>query len=487
VSHTADVLWDGLRVAHHYNAFTGFDALLENVEAGEHLLEVRVDNRHGEHSTLHIPNDYYDYGGISRPVELHELGRACVERIAFHAVEEAGDRFVVHIRAWLRALEDIREAEISASVAGGAASAPVPGLHAGETLCVALQFPVEGITRWDVLDPRLYNLTVTLDVNGACEDDLIERVGFRTVRIQGQDILLNGKKVVIKGFNRHEDHGQFGCALSADAMMDDLQLIMKAGANSIRTCHYPNDPRFLDLCDALGILVWEEHHARALPAEVLRAPLFEEQISACNEEMIAQHVNHPCIYVWGVLNECESETAFGRKLYEKNLNQLRALDPTRPVTFASCRHFTDICLDLVDIVSFNIYPGWYVDEPMEAYIARLIQLMEEAGAAGKPILISEIGAGAVSGFHDPFGRAKWSEERQADILARQLSAVLGNPRLGGVYVWQFADVRVSEEWAMRRPKSMNNKGVVDMYRRPKLGYGAVKGAFEDVGLHPGRG
>ncbi|MBQ8953975.1 MAG: beta-glucuronidase, partial [Clostridia bacterium] len=365
-------------------------------------------------------------------------------------------------------------------VADGQAGSALPDMAAGETACVALDAAVSDVARWDVLDPHLYALTACLSLNGEPVDDLIDRVGFRTVQVKGEAICLNGRRVFLKGFNRHEEHGQFGCALSVEAMAADLQLVLDTGANSIRTCHYPNDPRFLDLCDELGVLVWEEHHARALPHDVMAKPLFEEQISACNHEMIAQHVNHPCIYVWGVLNECESETEFGREIYARNLNELRALDPTRPVTFASCRYFKDICLDLVDIASFNIYPGWYVREDVRAFVNRLLQWMDENGAANKPIIISEIGAGGIAGYHDPFGEAKWSEERQASIIGEQLDVITTTPRLSGLYMWQFADVRVSEEWAMPRPKTMNNKGIVDTYRRPKLAYATVKRVFRGM-------
>ena len=479
VSHTADVFFDGRPVAHHYNAYTAFDALIENAEAGEHTLTVRVDNSYSEKSTLHIPNDYETYGGITRPVELHRVKGAYIERMAFHATEDKAGRFTAHARVWVRALEDVTEGVVSLSVADGRAEAAFTA-HAGETVCVGADMPVTDILRWDVLNARLYDLTARLTLDGRPVDDLIDRVGFRTVKVEGEAILLNGRRLLLKGFNRHEEHGQFGSALSVEAMAADLQLALDTGANTIRTCHYPNDPRFLDLCDELGILVWEEHHARALPHEVMASPLFAEQTAACNEEMIAQHVNHPCIYVWGVLNECESETEFGREIYRRNLEHLRRLDPTRPVTFASCRYFKDICLDLVDIVSFNIYPGWYVKEDSTAFVNRLIGWMEENGAANKPILISEIGAGGIEGYHDPFGQAKWSEERQAAIVAEQLKVVFDTPRLSGVYLWQFADVKVSEEWARARPKTMNNKGILDNWRRPKMAYAVVKKAFHEA-------
>ena len=332
---------------------------------------------------------------------------------------------------------------------------------------------------WDLHQGNLYDLRAALVQNDQPVDDLIDRVGFRTVKVDGEKILLNGRTVFLKGFNRHEDHGNFGCAIPPEAMMDDLYMMMDMGVNSIRTSHYPNDPRFLDLCDELGLLVWEEAHARAIPGEIMRKPLFAQQCKVSNEEMVHQHINHPCIYVWGLLNECESETEFGRETYAAQIKQLRVLDPSRPITFASCRHFNDVCLDLVDIVSFNIYPQWYLKDSTDEWTAKEIAWMETAGAKNKPIIFSEFGAGGIAGFHDPFGRVKWSEERQADILEEQLGSLLSNPRVAGTYIWQFCDVKTSEEtaWCMRRPKVENNKGVVDLYRKPKLSYNTVKAAY----------
>ena len=477
VSHTARVYWDGREVGGHYNAFTGFDILIPEAEAGAHTLTVAVDNRFSPESALHIPNDYMTYGGITRPVEAHMVEGAYIQRTAFYARETGEGAFEVHARVWVYAMKGGRYS-LTVDAAGGSGEAHMT-LSEGETGSEEVIFGVQNVSVWDQNSPNLYRLRAVLGQNGVQIDNLFDRVGFRTVEVAGEDILLNHKKLTIRGFNRHEDWGQFGCAVPPQAMALDLELMRDMGGNSVRTCHYPNDQRFLDLCDEMGMLVWEEHHARAIPGEILRTETFERQISDCNREMIAQHVNHPCIYVWGVLNECESETEFGRGVYEKNLRQLREMDPTRPVTFATCRHYTDVCLDLADIVSWNLYPLWYTDEDPEKCIRDILAWSDGHGAKGKPCLVSEIGAGAIPGYHDPLGRVKWSEERQADILQFQLSAALRDKRLSGVYVWQFADCRVCEEkWFSARPRTMNNKGVVDEFRRPKMGYAAVKKAFE---------
>ena len=480
VSHTADVLLDGQPVGHHYDAFTGFRFAVPDVKAGQHTLTVLVDNSFSEASTLHIPNDYYSYGGITRPVGVEAIPAAYLDRMIFVSEQTAAGAWEASVTVVVKAVKASDAGTVTVSVAGGSAEAPVPALQAGEEAQIALRFPCADAQPWGVLDPHLYALKAVLSVDGAPVDDLIDRVGFRVVKVQGEDILLNGRKVYIKGFNRHEDFGSQGCAVGVNSMMEDLQLMLDMGVNSVRTCHYPNDPRFLDLCDELGMLVWEECHSRAIPSEIMRTPLFKEQIDQSAREMVTQHCNHACIYTWGLLNECESETEFGRSMYSHVIDLLHSLDATRPVTFASCRFFKDVCLDLVDIASFNIYPLWYTTEDPGDYADRLMQWMDENGAANKPILFSEFGAGAVAGYHDPLYKAKWSEERQAEILDKQLKELGSKARISGTYIWQFADVRVAEEWALHRPKAQNNKGVVDMYRRPKLSYAVVKDNYTNL-------
>ncbi len=199
--------------------------------------------------------------------------------------------------------------------------------------------------------------------------------------------------------------------------------------------------------------------------------------SSVTREMVLQHYNHPCIYIWGILNECASDSEYGKECYRRQFDILRTLDGTRPLSFASCKFKTDICFGLPDVVSYNIYPRWYHDTPAGEYLADLYGWVQQSTeGAGKPFLVTEIGAGGLYGRRSPYA-SKWSEEFQAQALREQLEAVLSFPSCAGVYIWQFCDIRISEEWWGTRPRTMNNKGVVDEYRRPKLCYAAVKEIF----------
>ena len=169
-------------------------------------------------------------------------------------------------------------------------------------------------------------------------------------------------------------------------------------------------------------------------------------------------------------------------MYQKQYEQIKSLDSTRPTTSATCRHFTDICLDLPDIVSFNMYSGWYKDCPIGERNDQEIDWIRKSGGEGKPIIVSELGAASIYGYRDR-SRCKWSEERQADLIRDSLEIYMNDENITGVFIWQLADCRVTEEgeWFKSRARCHNNKGVLDEYRRPKEAYDVVKELFAKYG------
>ena len=477
VSHTAKVYVDGKLIAEHYNAYTPFSAVVQGLSRGEHTLAIVADNRFSDISALHVPNDYMSYGGVTRPVAVEEVADVYLERV--HVTPIFDD---THWRAFVDAavvnLAEERPVTLRISIAGKECVLSPQYLSKGESILRA-EFTFEDVQTWSPETPKLYTVKAVLNVGGDEADDLFDRFGFREIKIEGKQILLNGEPLRIRGLCRHEDHPHFGCALPYEAMMHDLLLLKDLGTNSVRTAHYPNDERFLDLCDELGILVWEENHARGLSLEQMQNPNFEPQAEQVTREMVLFHYNHPSIYIWGILNECASDSEFGKECYEKQFALIRSLDKTRPCSFASCKFKTDLCFGLPDVVSYNIYPKWYHDTLVDAYLNDLYTWVQtKTEGKGKPFLVTEIGAGGIYGYRTPYA-SKWSEEYQQKALSEQLTGVLSYPDCSGVYIWQFSDIRISEEWWGERPRTMNNKGVVDEYRRPKLCYETVKRIFRE--------
>lgn len=489
VSHFAHVELDGEVLGEHYNAYTPFVFAVPALGPGEHRLDVTVDNAFRDNYALNFPNDYMSYGGISRPVEVGFIPDTSIERIHVTPVAPAHEDGIdsgagiwrARVEIWCRTLRKPRAGTrlaLGVELAGRRIETDVtPG--SGEYLALATTIDCPGVRPWTCEDPTLYPITATLLANGRPVDDLIDRVGFRTVRVNGEHIELNGKPITIRGFCRHEDHPAFGNALPPQAMQVDLDLIEDMHGNAVRTSHYPNDERFLDMCDERGILVWEENHARGMDEEHMRNPHFQTQAAQVIREMIETHYNHPSIVIWGILNECASNTAYGRECYERQYALIRELDASRPATSATCHMRDDRCLDLPDVVSWNIYPYWYEAKSATRMIDEQLAYTREHSGVGKPLIISEIGAGAIYGFRNR-DKEIWTEEYQAITLRKQLTEAFANPTVTGVFIWQFCDVRVDREWWRVRAKRRNDKGIVDEFRRPKLAYDAVREVFGDI-------
>lgn len=482
VSHTADVFVDGEKVAHHYNAYTPFEVLLRNLGEGRHKLEVIADNRFSEASALHISNDYRSYGGISRPVVLERLNEAYIHHVHFNTdMAENGWRLTFKCQIDNLA-DDTSGYSLEIKVADE--EIKVADIRFDENGIATVQgsIIISDVAWWCPESPALYKVHTVLRKNGTAVDDLIERIGFREIKVSGDKILLNGKQIFIKGFNRHEDFGTFGCAVPEIAMNTDLDIILSTGANLVRTSHYPNDERFLDMCDERGILVWEESHARHLNAKQMLNPNFRKQSADCIDEMILNHYNHPSIIIWGILNECDGTDQYGRECYKLQYDQIKSLDTSRPTTSATFKYFDDLCYDLPDIVSVNIYPRWYVNEEPTAYLNKIREHINAHGGFGKPLLISECGAGAVYGNRG-FSEVKWTEDRQAVILKELLHKYCSDKTLSGVIIWQYSDCRVDDGFFAQRPNTRNNKGIVDVYRQPKLAYYTVCEQFKKINTY----
>lgn len=479
VSHTAHVYFDGIMKACHYNAYTAFECVIPQVEAGTHDLVVYVDNSFHEDSALHVPNDYYTYGGIIRPVAVEEISDLYIQNVMFTPVRQ-GLGWHGSWKAVVRNMGQVeRMVSIRGILAGIDAELGRSLVKSGETVEISSWVAYPDVKEWSLENPNLYALTAILTTEEGYDcDDWLDRVGFRTITTDNGKIQLNGKDVVLQGVNRHEDHPMAGSALPLHLMVRDLELITDLGCNAVRTSHYPYDERFLDLCDERGIAVWEENHARGLSLEQMLNPNFGWQSEQVTREMVQQHYNHPSILIWAILNECASHTEEGRAHYEKQLTIIGELDPSRPRSFASHHRDQEKCFDLAEIVSFNLYPGWYTDEnPGE--LADQARLWADAlGGKGKPMIMSEFGGDGFYGFRSP-NREKGSEERQADIIDSNLRAYLERDYISGIFIWQFSDCRVTEGlgWLLARSCTRNSKGIVDEYRRPKLAYETVKRYF----------
>jgi beta-glucuronidase len=467
VAHQANVWLDGEPLGDHYGGFTPFAFVVRSPRPGSHELVVRVDNTHDNRST--VPSDRLDwfrYGGISRPVWVELLqNEAFVDSLRVTPVL-TGAQAAVNIRAEIASLTpSTRDMRWTLWLDDQAMRSDTFVMEHDSSEVLMFGQTLGQVEMWSPDHPRLYRLR--LEIEG---DDVVERTGFREVCIQGDQILLNGAQLRIRGVNRHEDHPDWGCALPEHLMLRDLQLLKDWGGNAIRGSHYPNDQRFLDYCDEMGVLFIEEIPLWGFGSEQLASDVISDRAASMVWAMVERDVSHPCIWAWSVLNECATDTPVGRSIVDRLVDTVREIDRTRPVTYATDRGTRDRCTDLVDFVCINAYPGWYIHH---AGWPEILDGMR-AHVGNKPMLVSEFGAGAVYGWRTLEDGVVWSEEYQASLLADAIACFVQRDDLCGFFVWQFCDTRSDRgsdgARALARPRGYNNKGLLNEYRQPKLAY-----------------
>jgi len=461
--------------------YSGFAVEIPPSPHTERTLVVAVDNRFDrERQVLLEPwYDFYCYGGIYRDVVWTEVASACfIDRARVTTLDSARGavRLDILLRGSVPASCDLNV------IFNGKHATRVKGVGVVNGVA-GVELVVPEARAWSPEEPVLHTLTVETE-----GDAVTERFGLRTIKVEGPAILLNETPLKLKGYCRHEAHPQFGPALPDMQLLQDLQLLRDLGCNFVRGSHYPQSQRFLDLCDELGFLVWEEALGWGTMKEQWDRTAFADANVAQIEAMIANSYNHPCVILWGFLNEGQSNLAEYRPLYERCFAAVRGLDRTRPVTYASNRTAEtsfDLFLDLADVVAFNIYPGWYAHDkdavrPLHEIVPcihKCQQLAAEHGQGDKPFILSEIGAAALYGWRDQL-HAHYSEEYQAEYLETVCREVVANDRITGVSLWQFCDCRTyANAHALGRPRTFNNKGTFDEYRRPKQAAQVVKQIF----------
>ncbi len=474
------VFWDGQEIAATKLAYSPLSVDFDIGRGSSHELAIATDNRfEKEPGALAQPYyDFYCYGGIYRSVELQELPAGRVERAEITTLDLKKGEVGIKL---LLAGTAVKASSCEVSFDGGAPFEVKLKAKGGVAEFKAI---VPNPAPWSTATPNLH--TARISVSG---DETVERFGLRTVKAEKGGIYLNGERIRLRGFCRHEAHPQFGPALPDSMHVEDMQFVKDMNCNFIRCVHYPHSQLFLDLCDQNGILVWVESLGWGDSAGRLANPAFMDLQLRQTRQMVRDAINHPSVIVWAFLNEAESQLEPSKELYAKLIGAIREEDPSRLVSYASNRESCDLSFQLADIVSMNIYPAWIGDVGWEEtrplwkigqMIERLAKFCEREDLKDKPFILSEIGACGLPGWRDRL-KAAWSEEYQADYFAEAIAQVFGNPRLSGLSLWQMYDTRTFANGEVRcKARAFNNAGALDEYRRPKLAYDAVKSAFKAI-------
>jgi beta-glucuronidase len=320
---------------------------------------------------------------------------------------------------------------------------------------------------WSPAAPNLYELRVEVCKAEVVLDSYTLQIGIRTVTVDGDQLLLNGHPIYLTGFGRHEDFPVAGRGLLPPVIVKDYALMKWIGANSFRTSHYPYSEQMLDMADRLGFLVIAESPAVGL---YFREDGLERRRQLCLQyvrELIARDKNHPSVIMWSVANEPHSKPPHAKPFFRQLYDEAHALDATRPVTLASTVGEAEEAFEFLDVLCLNRYNGWYTQSGDIAEGMRL--LSDDLDAIhqkyAKPLILSEFGADAISGWHAQ-PPEMFSEEYQAEIITRTIELLRQKPYVIGEHVWNMCDFKTSQ--GVGRAGALNHKGVFTRDRRPKL-------------------
>ena len=228
-----------------------------------------------------------------------------------------------------------------------------------------LDHSIAGIKPWSAEHPNLYQLEIKiLDKKGRVVEQLENLIGFRTSEIKDGKLLVNGQYVLIKGVNRHEHDPYRGHVISRESMEIDVALMKQMNINTVRTCHYPDDPYWYELCDKYGLYVWDEanceSHAQGYGEKSLaKDPQYRDMIWSRNRNMLERDKNHPSVIIWSLGNECGNGVNF-----EYTYDWMKERDHSRPVTYE--RAIYDRNTDVIGLMYASPnYLQRFVDEKLD--------------------------------------------------------------------------------------------------------------------------
>ncbi|MGK5740176.1 glycoside hydrolase family 2 TIM barrel-domain containing protein [Micromonospora sp. URMC 103] len=338
--------------------------------------------------------------------------------------------------------------------AGGGAATPV-----------TLDVPAPAL--WDLDHPNLYTVHLR-PLGDAAWRELVERTGFRTVSVDGLDLLLNGEPIQdLPGFNRHADYPGLG-RTQPDGLADrEIKKLRDKGFRLFRPAHYPTTPAELDAADRYGLLVIEEiNNISSQPGTFLGRSDVQEFGKRTLGRMIARDRSHPSLFAWSVGNENATETD-GAVDYVRNvIAHGRGLDPNRLYTQVSHRHGRDRAYPYQDFFATNYYAGWY--STLESLTSHLDALQQ---MTGQPILLSEYGAEAV---HQRPGLDRGTEYYQALVVDEHNRLLNNRPHLIGKMYWTSTEFWCTPTWGSgQNPEPVppfHTKGLDTYFRDHKLGW-----------------
>jgi beta-glucuronidase len=498
-THLAKVFINGKLVVEHKGGFLPFEAELNNfLQKGKNRLTVAVNNI-VDYSTLPVgtviekdipgkgkvisnrPNfDFFNYAGLHRPVKIYTTPNTYAKDVTI--VTEIDGK--VHYSIELTGIAQVKVKAIDES-----------GVVVGVAEGAAGTINIPNVQLWEPLNAYLYTLQVELEQDGTVIDLYEQPFGVRTVEVKDGKFLINNKPFYFKGFGKHEDTPMHGRGFDEAANVMDFNLMKWIGANSFRTAHYPYSEEIMRLADREGIVIIDEVPAVGLHLNMMVVFLGGPKRDTWKElktfehhqqvikELIQRDKNHPSVVMWNVANEAATEEEGAYEYFKPLVELAKELDPQkRPVTIVTEIQSSpekDQVAELLDILTFNRYYGWYVDggdldsakEKLRSEFNSWLKRCPE-----KPFMMTEYGADTVAGLHD-VEPVMFTEEYQVAFYRANHEVFDEFNHFVGEQVWNFADFATGQ--GIVRVQG-NKKGIFTRDRKPKYAAHELKRRWTEI-------
>ncbi|MHA6298718.1 glycoside hydrolase family 2 protein [Devosia sp. CAU 1758] len=454
----AKVCLNGTEIAAHKDGYTPFEARLTGkLRDGANVLTVSIDgSENPEIPPFGGQIDYLTYAGIYREAWLRVSGPIYIGNGKVETPDALAEQKSVRARIDLANPQGLPlSGTLIATLrdSAGATIATTEAAIAGPSAEFGFD-DLSGIALWDIDNPALYTLTVAIDTEQG-QDEASFRFGFRTAEFTTDGFKLNGRVLKLRGLNRHQSFPYIGYALGKSAQERDAEILKRElKLNMVRTSHYPQSHYFLDRCDELGLLVFEE-----IPGwQHIGGEAWKDESVENVRRMITRDWNHPSIVIWGVrVNESGDDHDF----YLRTNALARELDSTRST--GGVRYITDSEM-LEDVYTMNDFilgnEEWGGNRPRTP-----LRPQQEVTGLDRvvPYMITEYGG-------HMYPTKSWDQEqRQAEHVLRHLevlNAAYGDPQIAGCIGWCAFDYNTHKDFGSG--DRICHHGVMDMFREPKF-------------------
>ena len=452
VNYLADVFLNGEKIGSHEGGFTPFQfEITDKVKDGLNAVIVKVNNIRQKNGLPGLGYDWLNYGGITRDVALIETGKTFIEDYTIQL--KKGNLNTVLGQVQLNGKQPEQNIEIK-----------IPELNllyktrADGNGVAKVEFS-SALKLWSPENPKLYKVIIKSET-----DSVVDNIGFRSIEVQGNKILLNKKPIFLKAVNIHEENPYKAArAYSKDDAILLLNSAIELGCNLVRLAHYPHNENMVKEAEKMGLMVWSE-----LPVyqhiEFADSSL-PSKMELMLKEMVRRDKNRCGIIIWSLSNETYSSTLNRDNALVELTKKCKFFDSARLITHVMNTHsyanntfnVGDTLYKYSDLISINEYIGWYIP-----WQGKPSDTKWKLVCPDKPVFISEFGGEALYGSnYGPTDEAAyWTEEYQEKIYSDQVEMFNTIPNLCGVCPWLLFDYQSLGRMHPVYQKGYNRKGLL---------------------------